>query len=280
MLTNLEHIPCPNCKSSQSKPWGQENGFTAVKCSYCGLVYVSPRPDLSSISCANKIGVHRIQEGALNVKAGRDTRKIRRYHKVITEMFAERIGQGEPVTWLDIGAGYGEVVEAATAALPPGSKVVGVEPMATKVAAAKKLGLPIEDTPLEQISGKYDVVSLINVFSHIPDFSSFGLQVRGLVRSGGELFIETGNGGDLGKREDYPDPLDLPDHLVFAGIEQMTDILGKLGFAVHATKQERIDGFLSTLKFTVKGVLRGKARFRRPNASPFRTVFYRARLRA
>ena len=79
-------------------------------------------------------------------------------------------------------------------------------------------------------------------------------------------------------RGDYPDRLYLPDHLVFAGPEQMTRILADLGLKVVLVDPVRVDGPLYTLKAIVKSVVDGRPQLRLPWASPFRQVHYKATL--
>lgn len=273
----LEHIACPACGADDNDPWGAENGYQAVSCRLCGLLYVNPRPSGDQISEATRIGMHQTEAGQLNLVAKRSPHRIAALADRIRAMFSDEIATGKPMRWLDVGAGFGETVEAAMAALPLGSEAIGVEPMQPKVAAAQALGLPIVDTPLAALPGGYDVISLINVFSHIPDFKDFGGQIARLLAPGGSVWIETGNVADV-SRGDYPDRLYLPDHLVFAGPEQMTRILSDLGLKVVRVDPVRVDGPLYTLKAIVKSVVDGRPRFRLPWTSPFRQVHYKATL--
>jgi 2-polyprenyl-3-methyl-5-hydroxy-6-metoxy-1,4-benzoquinol methylase len=265
----LETIACPLCSTKESALWARENGYAAVKCRGCGLVYVNPRPPLHTISDASRTGLHKTNEGRLDVTFSRSEEKIRHYSNVIRTMFAAEIARGEPIRWLDVGAGYGEFVEAVLLAMPQGSSVCGIEPMKAKVASAKARGLPIVDTPLAQVKGPFDVISLINVFSHIPDFNAFLREVADRCSPQGVLFLETGNGGDI-ERTQYPDDLYLPDHLVFAGRNHIEMFLQKAAFRIVMTDERRIDSS-SLAKRVIKSLLK-----RRPVFSPFRTVFFKA----
>jgi len=62
----LEPVSCLLCASDDARPWGRENGYTAVKCKRCGLVYV-PWPRLDAISEAARTGLHPTEAGELNV---------------------------------------------------------------------------------------------------------------------------------------------------------------------------------------------------------------------
>ncbi|MBX9884566.1 MAG: class I SAM-dependent methyltransferase [Novosphingobium sp.] len=276
----LETIACPNCRTSESSVWGHESGFVAVKCSSCGLVYVNPRPREDAISDANKIGLHPGDEKALDVTYRRIPGKIPHYSAILREMFAEERAAGLAVKWLDVGAGYGEFIEAVLATMPPGSEALGIDPMAPKVKVAQSRGLPVYSRELSEVGDGYDVISLINVYSHIPDFDEFGAMLASKLKPGGILFIETGNIAAV-TREQFPDTLLLPDHLVFSSLPQMRMIFERLGMDLPLYKETRVDDALWSLKIFAKGILRRRRLdIRLPGRSAFRQVFYKARKRA
>jgi 2-polyprenyl-3-methyl-5-hydroxy-6-metoxy-1,4-benzoquinol methylase len=266
---DLEAIPCPLCRSHQHRSWGEENGFSAVKCADCGLVYVNPRPRSEDIDEGHRIGKHRTPEGDLPGVHSPVWKKVATYKADINAAFAAEIVAGKPLSWLDVGAGYGEFVSALRDTLPKGSSVAGIDPMEAKVAYAQQVGLPVTTTPLAEITGQYDVVSILNVFSHVPDFREFLANLKRLLNPGGSLFIQTGNGGDLTVRSDYPDRLCLPDHLVFAGQVHIERFLREAGFAITGSKTRRKD----TLYWSLKSV--GKRLVGRPDpvAWPYRSGF-------
>ena len=274
----LETIECPLCGGVCGDQWGAENGFRCIKCSDCGLVYVNPRPDLAEISHANEVGEHRTAGEVLHVVYKRSRRKALRYAATIRAVFPDLIAASTPVRWLDVGAGFGELVEVLQEILPAGSQVMGIEPMAPKVVDAQARGLPVFQTDLSQIPGRFDVISLVNVFSHIPDFHDFLGRLRPLLTDRGELFVETGNGGDLASMEDYPDLLYLPDHLVFAGESHLRDYLEQSGFAVQSTTRIRVDTAVQFGKNVLKAALGQRIKWTMPYRSPFRRVLVRARL--
>ncbi len=280
LSSRLEFIDCPLCGASSTKTWGTENGFECVRCTRCELVYVNPRPSLAEISHANEIGEHRSGAEALNVVYKRSRRKARRYASTIRTVFPDVLASSKPVTWLDVGAGFGELVEVLQSMLPAGSRVTGVEPMASKVAAAQKIGLPVYQKDLSQITERFDFISLINVFAHIPDFHDFLGRLRPLLREKGELFVETGNGGDLPSMKEYPDLLYLPDHLVFAGEGHLRAFLAEAGFSIIATHTVRIDTAMHFGKTLVKKAIGRKVKLAMPYQSRFRRVLVRARLNA
>ncbi len=277
-VDDREAITCPCCSSGTSTVWALENGYTAVKCADCGLVYVNPRPREEVITEANKVGVHQGEDGALDVTARRVAAKVPYYSAILCEMFERERVENKPLRWLDVGAGYGEFVEAVISTMPAGTVAEGLEPMAPKVEVAKSLGIPVDSRDLKDVGTGYDVISLINVYSHIPDFDGFGRMLVEKLNSGGVLFMETGNVAAL-SREQFPDLLYLPDHMVFSSLPQMRIIVDKLDLDLELHKELPIDNIIWCLKSFVKGLKRGKIDIHLPGQSAFRTVFYKARRR-
>ncbi len=270
-----ERASCPLCGMSKARPWGAEGGWSAVACEGCGLVYVNPRPSDDEVAEANKMGLHHTEAGKLDVVGSHSRRKVVRYHRLLSPFCRDLQAAGRPVRWLDIGAGFGEVVEALQRILPPSSVVEGIEPMLPKAAAARARGLPVTTRLLSECEAAcYDGASLINVFSHLPEPRSFLCQVRERLRPGGRLVIETGNGADLPSAAAYPDPLYLPDHLVFAGRQHMERFLVESGFKVDAVAAHRLDTVGWAMKGAVKRLLRRQAKIRLPYTSAFRSMLY------
>jgi 2-polyprenyl-3-methyl-5-hydroxy-6-metoxy-1,4-benzoquinol methylase len=274
----LESVSCPLCGGHDAGDWGDENGFVCVKCGACGLVYVNPRPSDKDISQANEIGEHRTDGETLRVVFKRSRRKAMRYAATVRCIFPDLVGSTRPVRWLDVGAGFGELVEVLLELLPAGSQVMGIEPMAPKVAEAQARGLPVYQADLAQIGGGFDVISLVNVFSHVPDFRDFLGRLRPLLNERGNVFIETGNGGDLHSMRDYPDLLYLPDHLVFAGEAHLKDYLAQAGFAVESTTTFRVDTAAQFGKNLIKAALGRRTKLALPYRSPFRRLLLRAKI--
>jgi 2-polyprenyl-3-methyl-5-hydroxy-6-metoxy-1,4-benzoquinol methylase len=203
---------------------------------------------------------------------------VAKYSQLFNNVFADIWQRASPITWLDVGAGYGEVVEAVTGLAPAGSKIEGVEPMTPKVIDCQRRGLNVREAYLSDIKDKYDVVSAINVFSHIPDFHFFLKDVKRVLLPNGEVVLETGNIGDLDSVEQVPTELDLPDHLVFAGERNMESYLLKAGFHIVSIERQRRDTVGNFLKNIIKKFLGRKVMLRLPYTSPYRSLLVRAKL--
>jgi 2-polyprenyl-3-methyl-5-hydroxy-6-metoxy-1,4-benzoquinol methylase len=275
---STEIIDCPYCGSKSYKFWASERGFTVVRCA-CRLLYVNPRPQLETISEAVKTGVHGEEAGNINVVTRRVAAKVDRYQAIVRQAFSDVWAKGQPVSWLDVGAGFGEVVEAVTRVAPTGSRVEGVEPMHPKAADARSRGLKVIEGYLSPNHPKVDFVSSIDVFSHVPDYHSFLQDIRAVLNPGGEFFLETGNLADVERRADFPNELGVPDHLVFAGAEHIRGYLDQAGFDVVSIREERFDDWMNTVKSVVKKVIGREAVVAMPYTSPYRQLLVRARLR-
>ena len=271
-------IDCPYCATPEYSTWAQEAGFTAVRCKNCALIYVNPRPAFESIEAAVRTGLNGSEAQQVNVASRRINAKVTRYRGIFAVLLNDVWREGKPVSWLDVGAGYGEVVEAITALAPMGSKVEGLEPMKPKAEQAIARGLAITQDYLRPTHSKVGFVSVIDVFSHIPEFDKFLLDVKSVLEPGGELLIETGNLADLSNRDEFPGELGLPDHLVFAGERQLCGYITNAGFEIIHVEKIRIDGMVNLIKNIVKKVLGRPVKLALPYTSNYRQLFVRARL--
>ena len=276
--SDTEDISCLYCNEEKHILWAEENSYKAVKCVRCGLIYVNPRPKASLISEVVKTGVHSDVEHGRTAISRRAGSKLKLYKKIISSMFSDVCESKIPITWLDVGAGYGEFVEAVSSLAPFGSRIGGLEPMKPKVDNAKKRGLNIHEMNLSEVREKYNYLSLMNVFSHIPDFRKFLNEIKRVLTVDGELFIETGNTADLLNPSEVPGDLDLPDHLVFAGERNIIDFLTEAGFSVIYVKKRRVDDLTSFSKNIVKKLLGRKIILKLPYTSQYRTLLIRAKL--
>lgn len=278
-LTTLECIGCPYCHGWEATPWAEEAGFTVVRCSSCALLFVNPRIPLGAIDAAVRSGAHGAESGGLQVASRRIPAKVALYEATLRRAFADMWSAGRPVRWLDVGAGYGELIEAVGRLAPAGSHVEGLEPMRPKAAAARARGLQVTEDYLRPEHPPVDVVSFVDVFSHIPDFGSFLENVRAVLAPQGQVFLETGNLADLDRREEFPGELGVPDHLVFAGQKHVRGFLERTGFDLVYVEERRIDGLVNLAKTAVKRALGRPEQIRLPYTSRYRQLVVRARLR-
>jgi len=219
---------CYNCGAQECIFYAEENGFSLVKCSSCGLLYVQERPDDKEIDQAHKQGKHSGLKD-LEVTGVFSDQKIAKYLVVLEDVFKGELGDNK--TWLDIGCGHGEFIVAVQQYSQGKVSVRGTEPNVHKQKSAQERGLNVGFFDIQTHEDKYDVISLLNVYSHLPDPPAFLKSLKTLLNAGGELVLQTGDTADFTAEEHYR-PFDLPDHLSFASERIVTDILSRSGFAI------------------------------------------------
>lgn len=241
-------VVCYNCVSKEHVFYYEENSFTLVKCVSCGLLFVNNRPGDTEISQAHKQGKHKGLQ-ALEVTGEFDTN--RRYDLVLNDLYKD--GFGNIKTWLDVGCGHGEFIEAVTEYGDGKLNVVGSEPNVHKQDSARKRGLNVNYFDLETHDTKYDVISLLNVYSHLPDPPAFLLMLKNLLNPNGELILQTGDTANLSAKMHYK-PFSLPDHLSFVSEDILVSILERIGFEIISIIKYRIvrTDFISIAKEMVK----------------------------
>lgn len=233
----MEKVKCYNCNIDDSTFYDKENGYTLVKCNSCGLIYVNPRPSETEIKDAIKLGVHKGNR-EIDVTGKYSPKKIRRYLEILSLIFSDLNIRNKEITWLDIGSGFGEFMESLNIFINGKLFIEGVEPNEKKRNDAIKRNLIVRDSIEDITLKKYDFISALNVYSHLPNPVNTLVGWRDLLNKGGLLLIETGNTANL-KPKDHPKPYLLPDHLSFASEKIVRNILNKCGFKVLMIHFER-----------------------------------------
>lgn len=223
------------------------------------------------------MGTHQQADGTLDVTGTYSFARMVSLRARLIRLYGFRELRTVPRRWLDLGCGHGELLVAVSPLLAPRSEIIGVEPNEVKRAGACDRGLAVYAS-LDEVEGFFDTISLMNVYSHLPDpVATFVALATSLVPNG-ELLLETGNGADLDSSADYLGPLDLPDHLSFTSESQLKDMLHVAGMEVTDLQRARLDGLVGTAWELVKGRW-SRARWRVPFRSDFATLYFRAHLR-
>jgi hypothetical protein len=228
--------------------------------------------------------MHRRATGLLNTIGRYSARRVSDFTLRISELFPHEELKSKPCRWLDLGAGYGEFVQALSNLTASGSDLLGIEPCEAKVKKSKSLGIPLTNTRVSDIHAKFTHVSLINVFSHLPNPVEFLGEIKSHMEPSCQLVLVTGNAADI-PRQEFPGSLYLPDHLSFVGESHIKAILDNAGFTIKAINRHRL-GY--TNENYIMGLLRNSARvvlgrrpvpLKVPKTSRFRLLWIRAELR-
>lgn len=259
-------------------PWAREGLWALSACNDCGFIYMVDRPSDCAREEAVSNGDYSFAGGGVLTER-RVVAKRRLYARIFGQMFHDLWASGQAVSWLDVGAGYGEILEAVSKLAPHGSQVVGVEPMRAKAEAARRLGIDVVHGTLDGVAGSFDVISLVNVFSHVHDVEALFAKISIRLRVGGCLFLETGDMTHVHRRRDFHGALDLPDHVHFACERHIRGFLERAGFEVLDTRRARTDGVFRFAKSIAKRLTGRACPLRLPYTSGHRTIRVRARLR-
>jgi len=173
---------------------------------------------------------------------------------VLNELFNGDLGC--IATWLDIGCGHGEFIFALEKYSSGKVAARGTEPNDRKSASARKRGLDVSYFDVETHAQRYDAISMLNVYSHLPDPPAFLESVKGLLKPNGELILETGDTAGLSSAE-RTRPLHLPNHLSFASESIVARILERLDFDILSIRKYPVvrSDPLSIVKELVKVVV-------------------------
>ena len=257
---------CNLCGANNSVLLFVVNGFDVVRCRKCGLIYVNPIPDGSSIFKLyveyrkvpdNRYQLYRVQGESVKEKILRDTHDLGITH------FGEL---------LDIGCGLGYFLQAIR---PLCKTVYGTEISHFQVLFAReRLGKNVLESPLNALKlhdETFDTITMLDVIEHLPNPRSELQETHRRMKKGGLIVIMTPNINSLTfkiTRERYF-PLYPPEHLFYFTPETLKKLLVLTGFVVVKVMTEGIDLFNIWQKFTVRNTKRNRIaeerdRFYRP----------------
>ena len=217
----METVGCLFHPGAPSSLAHEENGYTGRRCERCGLIYLSPRPSPDEVVALYVEDHAHVSADAhlAGVQSWPERRRARR-----TVRHIEGFVRGGRL--LEIGAGGGDF---AFVARERGFDPVTVELNPMQAAFIRNdLGIPCAESLAEveaEGPSRFDVIYHCNVLSHLSDPLEEFRRLRVLLRDGGIMAFETGNGADVDPKY-YPrfQTFQYPDHLYFFG-ERTIDAL-------------------------------------------------------
>ncbi|MDP1853073.1 MAG: class I SAM-dependent methyltransferase [Candidatus Omnitrophota bacterium] len=229
-------VLCPLCQMSGYKEIYKERGVLGiVKCSSCGLIYVNPR--LKSPEEAYWGDSEKYFEEARLIFEGKA-----KHHRDENYLEDIRIIQRYKPTgkFLDIGTNMGFFLRLTKGL---GWDIHGVEPSSTLSEMARRyFGLNVKTAFLENagFAGDFfDVITLIDVFEHLPQPKKILNEIHRILKPDGLLFIKVPNGlfnllklnlaRITGKLKDY-DIFDSYEHVVHYSQDTLKLTLKNSGF--------------------------------------------------
>lgn len=222
----VEHSSCPICGSKDSEFRFSERDSRVLACQVCDLLFIDPYPhnvsDGDDKMSKYQFIYHEIQSPETHYSASVEFYK--RYFPIIEQecINAESI--------LDVGCGTGHLLELL--GRNPNLHRVGIELSTRRVEFAKRIAnCEIYQIVVEKfrVQRKFDVITMINVLSHIPNFDSLFSSIHSLLSNNGKLILKVGeHNKNVKKRSTYN--WDIPDHMHFLGMNTLQFICKKYGF--------------------------------------------------
>jgi len=221
-------VPCDCCGSTERTELFRENGIALGQCAVCDLLSIAdvPAGRMTELEAGHYAGTHKVLDAGKQLAAEQVLAdRFRGY----VELAGAFVRSG---TWLDIGCGAGLLLTLAQEA---GYTGAGIELNADRRAAAAQVtGLDIHGRPVEELGypdRTFDVISLINVFSHLVSPAATLRELRRILKPDGVLIMATGELSGTVDKADMPN-WNLGDHLHFLGDRTITCYAERLGFTV------------------------------------------------
>lgn len=246
---------CPLCRKNDSEPVFSDKGYAVRRCHVCGLFFIDPYPS-DQDEHHDRVTEYRYDE--LEVVGTRDQyRGESQYYKRYFPLIAEEAAGAEAA--LDVGCGTGHLLELLGRR---GNRYrVGIELNAARAKEARRhAGCDIVQVPIEafQSERKFDLITMINVLSHIPDFDALFRSIRSLLSDRGKFVLKVGELADDVRKGDFFD-WGIPDHLHFLGLRTIDFAADRYGFRV--ARHERIP-FSADLFARTRWLMPGRSRLR------------------
>jgi len=211
----MQNNHCPLCKENQSALAFVSNGFELRMCEVCDLNFIHPylqkEEDRNPLSPDKQLAGEQLS--------------VNSYFKYIAPYFIEA------KSYLDIGCGCGGLLKTV-ANFNPIIGRYGCEGDSERAKfAADYANCEIFDHSIFNAdnSKSFDIITLINVFSHIPNLDDFFKKSRIMLNENGKMIIKTGLFKKGFKKNNLFD-WQIPEHVHFIGNRTMEYIAEKYRF--------------------------------------------------
>ena len=189
-------IPCALCGGDRFRPSLRCEGFHFVRCAGCGLVQANPQPTKAAIRLRYREGhgkdylAYELENEASFLNLQLLALADAGFPSLETEL---RGRLDRPPRILDVGCATGALLEHLQRR---GWDCTGVELSAPQAEYARRRGLRIFDTPLEQVGlpdGGFDLVTASHLIEHLNEPADFVREVRRILSPGGRFIATTPN---------------------------------------------------------------------------------------
>lgn len=152
---------------------------------------------------------------------------------------------GEKARTLDVGAGTGDFVRAGRDA---GWVAQGVEPSARARAVALQKDVVLQSS-LDEVQGKFHLVTLWHVLEHLPDMRTEILRISGMMEKDGILVLALPNykSWDAQHYKEFWAAYDVPRHLWHFSQQSVRHIFEGMGMKLIKTSPLWFDAYYVAL---------------------------------
>ncbi|TLD41733.1 MAG: SAM-dependent methyltransferase BT3209 [Candidatus Jettenia ecosi] len=181
-MNSIQQVNCNICGVDNTSLIAVQNGYRMVKCKNCGLVYLKSRPDQQTL-IKLYADYHQREGKDEDVWARLMEKNFKEVSLLLNKIFPEK---GKI---LDVGCGYGHFIEIMQGC---GWFAQGVDPSSGTLYYAKKKGLNVIETSVDDSSFPYnffDVVTAFYVLEHLPDPLSTAKKIFKMLKPGGVIVI-------------------------------------------------------------------------------------------
>ncbi len=197
----LEPVTCCVCGSDDAEPLavGEDfeyrtspDTFLAVQCRCCGLVYLNPRPAMTTLDRIYPLDYHAFDFSA--ERYGLIYRVRQRLEAKRLLSACQRLGPGARL--LDVGCGDGFHLKLLRQFGRSDWQLEGVDMSDRAVALGRQQGLKLHQGTIQAVdlpAHQYDLAFMIATLEHVDDPAEVIQAVRRLLKPGGELVIVTDN---------------------------------------------------------------------------------------
>lgn len=224
---------CPLCSERRNRSAFRDNGCSLRVCVNCDLFFVDPYP---SIARHHQHVSSPVRDEINLLDCTRRHQGERLYYDRHFALIAEECAGAKSI--LDVGCGTGHLLERLAAT--PVLYRAGIELNPDAAAFAERVaGCEIFRAPLETFDAgrMFDVITMVNVFSHIPSFDGMFRSLCDLLSPGGKLILRTTEMSSSVSRWNQIH-WGVPDDLHFMGLRTLDFICAKYGFAI--VRHERV----------------------------------------
>lgn len=219
--------PCPLCGYVFTRFAFRDAGCTLRSCPHCDLFFVSPYP--ASSRQHSRVSFGRYDEIEI-LDCARRYLGERHYYDRHFALITEECAGAD--SFLDVGCGTGRLLELLAHNSP--RRRAGIELNARAASFARRVaGCEIFEIPFEQFRAaeSFDVVALINVFSHIPSFRGLFRSLRAVLAPRGKVLIRTSEMAPHVSRWNQMH-WGIPDDLHFLGLRTLEFACQQHGFRI------------------------------------------------